>query len=382
MRVLILHSRYLSGAASGENRVVEDEARLLERGDHDVRVWSPSPAGEGLGSRVRAGVDAIWSPRATSKVRALIEAHRPDIVHFHNLFPMLSPAAVRVAAAHAPTVMTLHNYRLLCLPATFLRDGTVCEVCLGHAPWAGVRYRCYRGSALGSASLAISLEAHRVVGSLSGVRRFLAVSEFIKTKHVEGGMPAGRVIVKPNFSWPAPRRVGAGDSFLYLGRLSPEKGVSTLMAAWRPSFGRLVVAGDGPRSADLRRGAPENVEFVGSVGEQQVPSLLARARALLLPSVWFEGSPRSVIEAYASGVPVVASKIGSLEEAVHHDVTGLLVPPRDAEGWGAALERLRDDDESIRLGSAALDLWKERYSPDRGLESLESAYREAIASAS
>jgi glycosyltransferase involved in cell wall biosynthesis len=382
VRVLILHSRYLSGAASGENRVVDDEASLLERGGHDVRVWSPSPIDAGLGSRVRAGVDAIWSRRAASRVRALIEDHRPDIVHFHNLFPMLSPAAVRVAAATTPTVMTLHNYRLLCLPATFLRDGKVCELCLGHATWAGVRYRCYRGSALGSASLAISLEAHRVVRSLSGVRRFLAVSEFIKTKHVEGRMPAGKVIVKPNFSWPAPRRAGAGDDFLYLGRLSPEKGVSTLLAAWNPSFGRLVVAGDGPRSAELRRGAAGNVEFIGPVDEGDVPALLARARALLLPSVWYEGSPRSIIEAYAAGVPVVASKIGSLEEAVDHDVTGLLIPPRDAERWGAALERLRDDDESIRMGSAALELWARRHSPDRGLERLESAYREAIASGS
>ena len=381
MRVLILHSRYLSGAASGENRVVEDEARLLERGGHDVLVWSPSPAGEGLRSRVRAGIEAIWSPRAASTVRAHIEDHRPDIVHFHNLFPMLSPAAVRVAAATTPTVMTLHNYRLLCLPATFLRDGKVCELCLGHATWPGVRYRCYRGSALGSASLATSLEAHRVIRSLSGVRRFLAVSEFIKAKHVEGLMPAGKMIVSPNFSWPAPRRAGAGHDFLYLGRLSPEKGLPTLLAAWKPSFGRLVVAGDGPRSAELRRRAPSNVEFIGPVDEGHVPSLLASARALLLPSVWYEGSPRSIIEAYASGVPVVASRIGSLEEAVHHEVTGLLIPPRDTERWGAALERLGDDDESIRMGTAAFGLWERRHSPDRGLERLELAYREAIASA-
>ncbi len=382
MRVLILHSRYLSGSASGENRVVEDEARLLERGGHDVRVWSPSPDGEGLGSRVRAGVEAIWSARAVSKVRALIETDHPDVVHLHNLFPMLSPAAVRVAAAQAPTVMTLHNYRLLCLPATFLRDGKVCEECLGHAPWRGVRYRCYRGSALGSASLAISLEAQRALGSLSGVRRFLAVSQFIRNKHVEGRIPAGRILVKPNFSWPIQLRAGAGDRFLYLGRLSPEKGVSTLLAAWKPSFGRLVVAGDGPRSAELRRTAPDNVEFIGPVDERQVPSLLAHARALVLPSVWYEGSPRSIIEAYAAGVPVLASRIGSLEEAVHHDTTGLLIPPRDIERWQSALERLGDDDESIRLGSAARELWEQRHSPERGLQHLESAYREAIASAS
>ena len=233
MRVLILHSRYLSGTTSGENRVVEDEARLLRDAGHDVLVWAPSPSELGVAGRVRAGASALWSARAVEKVRRLIGRHQPQVVHCHNLFPMLSPAVIRAAAAEAPVVATLHNFRLLCLPATFVRDGEPCEDCLGHLPWRGVRYRCYRGSRLGSGALAGSLGLHRALGTFDDVRRFLAVSDFVRAKHVEAGFPPEQIKVKPNFSWPLPRREGPGEYFLYLGRLSPEKGVPTLLEAWR-----------------------------------------------------------------------------------------------------------------------------------------------------
>ena len=179
MRVLVLHSRYRSGA-SGENRVVEDEVRLLREAGHEVLAWTPTPVDGSFGDRARLGLNAVWSRRAVSRIDRLATGFRPDVIHVHNLFPLLSPAALRAASARAATVVSLHNYRMMCLPADFLRDGRPCEDCLGHLPWRGVAQRCYRGSALASASLAGSLTGHRGLGSFGRVDRFLAVSDFVR----------------------------------------------------------------------------------------------------------------------------------------------------------------------------------------------------------
>jgi glycosyltransferase involved in cell wall biosynthesis len=382
VRVLILHSRYLSGPVSGENRVVEDESRLLLDAGHDVLVWEPEPHVSGGLDGLRAGMSAVWSASAAARVRRMIRRNGIEVVHVHNMLPMLSPAVLRAARDEgAAVLLTLHNYRLMCLPADLLRDGQVCEACVGHLPWRGVGYRCYRGSALGSGALAASLGVHRVVGTLSAVTRFLAVSEFVRRKHIEAGIPAERISVKPNFTWPVPPREGSGDYFLFVGRLAGEKGVDTLLQAWSAlgSSARLVVVGEGPEGDRLRRSAPDGVEFRGRVPAGEVPAVLAGARALLVPSRWYEAAPRIIVEAYAAGVPVVASRFGALLEIVEDDVSGYLVPPGDAAGWAQRIRALEDDATSERLGEGARALWAERYSPERGLEGLERAYREAVA---
>src|SRR6266545_926780 len=186
MKVLILHSRYLSGWASGENGVVRDEERLLTEAGHEVVTWTPAPGPEL--SHARLGSRTIWSPAALSHVRRLIERHRPEILHCHNLFPMLSPAILRAAKdGGSSVVVTLHNYRMFCLPATCIRNGEICELCLGRVPWRGIVYRCYRGSMLGSAALAASITLHRAIGSFDQVSLFLPVSRFVRDKHVDAG---------------------------------------------------------------------------------------------------------------------------------------------------------------------------------------------------
>jgi len=372
MRVLVLHSRYLSGTSSGENRVVEDEVELLRSAGHEVRLWAPSPEDGGGPSRLQLGVRAVWSRPAVREVERLTAELRPDVVHVHNLYPLLSPAVLRTTAA--PVVMTLHNYRLLCLPATFLRDEAACEDCLGALPWRGVVHRCYRGSAAGSAALAGSLGVHRRAGTFRHVAAFLAVSEFVRDKHVEAGMDATRIRVKPNFVAPMPRREGPGQDFLYVGRLSAEKGLDRLVSRWREMPGRLLVVGDGPDRAKLEAAAPDTVEFRGAVPPDEVGTYLSQARALVLPSICYEGAPRTVVEAYAAGVPVVANRHGALPSVVSEGVTGLLVDPASADGWREALARLGADDESVRLGEGAFANWRSRYSPEQGLADLEAAY--------
>jgi glycosyltransferase involved in cell wall biosynthesis len=219
---------------------------------------------------------------------------------------------------------------------------------------------------------------HRALRTFERVRLFLAVSGFVKTKHIAGGFSPERILVKPNFAWPTERRKGVGRFFLYLGRLSAEKGLDTLLRAWPRKAGRLVIAGDGPERARLQAVAPPAVEFPGPLGPREAAETLARARALILPSLSFEGSPRTVPEAYAAGVPVLATSIGALPELVDHDVTGLLVPPGDTLAWSDAIGRLSDDLEVERLSDGAWQAWRERHSPEQGLVALEAAYRRSM----
>jgi glycosyltransferase involved in cell wall biosynthesis len=377
MRILILHSRYLSGWASGENSVVRDEERLLTEAGHEVVTWTPAPGPEL--SHTRLGSRTIWSRAALSHVRRLIERHRPQIVHCHNLFPMLSPAVLRVARERdCRVVVTLHNYRMFCLPATCIRDGEICELCLGRVPWRGVVYRCYRGSLPGSAALAASLTMHRAIGSFDQVSVFLPVSRFVLDKHVQAGFAADRMHMKPNFCWPGPRRSGAGEYFLYAGRLAPEKDVRTLLEAWRSIRAPLILAGDGPDRQALRAVAPAEVEFRGTLPPAEITELLKGARALVVPTRCNEGGPRSVIEAYAAGVPVIATGLGALPEMIEHGVSGMLVPPGRTDAWVEAVETLMDAGAAERLGEGALNRWARLHSPDKGLVELERAYRAAL----
>ena len=379
MRIFILHSRYLSGPASGENAVVQDEARLLSDAGHQVEVWEPSPdALRGLGL-VKTGIQAVWSRKAIDHMSRMIREMGADVVHCHNLFPTLSPAVLSAAAAQgAAPVMTLHNYRLMCMPSTFLRNGQICEDCLGRTPWPGVVHRCYRGSLPGSAALAISLSVHRALRTFDRVALYLCVSQFVRRKYIEAGFPAHRLTVKSNFAWPTARREGPGDHFLFVGRISPEKGLHTLLDAWTRTSAKLLVVGDGPDADRLRGIAPKNVEFVGTVAQQRVADFLRGARALLLPSLWYEAQPRVILEAYAAGVPVIASRIGGIPDLVLEDRSGYLAEPDEVAEWASAVERLLDDRQAKQLGDGAYRLWTDHYSPKRALGALEDAYRRAL----
>jgi glycosyltransferase involved in cell wall biosynthesis len=379
VRVLVAHSRYLSGVASGENQVVDDEIRLLERAGHAVRRWEPSPDTAGALSLLRTGAGTVWSVPAVRRLRVLLDETGAEVLHCHNLFPALSPAVLRAAdEMGVAVVVTLHNYRLLCLPADFLRDDRVCEDCLGHVPWRGVVRRCYRDSTLGSAALAGSLTLHRMVRTFERPKLFLAVSEFVRTKHVAAGLPSDRIRVKSNFAWACARREGAGDYFLFVGRLSREKGLEPLLRAWAGIDARLVVVGDGPDRERLLEIAPSSVEFAGSLPRDDVDHWLRGARALVVPSICYEGQPRTILEAFAAGVPVIASRMGGIPEVVLDGVSGRLVDPHEPQGWRDVVDAMQDDDEVRRLGDGAFDRWCNSFSPEIALEALERAYRDAV----
>jgi glycosyltransferase involved in cell wall biosynthesis len=374
LRILVVHSHYASGSSSGENRVVEDEVALLRAAGHHVELWSPEPATATLRQRAGAAAGAVWNRAAVASVTALIRDTSPDVLHVHNLFPAVSPAVLRV---DIPTVVTLHNYRMLCLPAVLLRDGVVCEDCVGKLPWRGVVHRCYRGSALGSAALGTSLALHRRAGSFDRVGTFLAVSEFVREKHIQAGFDPDRIVVQPNFVQPMERRSGPGEYFLFLGRLSHEKGLDRLLPQWGDVPAKLIVVGEGEERDRLGELARGDVEFRGAVDPSRVSGLLGRARALVLPSICYEGAPRTVVEAFAAGVPVIANALGGLPGVVREG-SGLLVPPGDPRGWVDAANRLLDDDTSQLLGAGAYREWQSRFSPEQAVTGLENAYNQVI----
>jgi glycosyltransferase involved in cell wall biosynthesis len=384
VKIAILHSRYRSGSLSGENRVVDDEIRLLREAGHEVIQWTPAPPEDpGPLDLAALGVSAIWSSRSTDQLAQLLHRDDIDVVHVHNLFPNLSPAVLRRASGDGvAVVLTLHNYRLLCLPATLLRKGRPCQDCVGRVPWPGVLHRCYRSSRLGSAALATSLTLHREIGTFERPSLYLAVSEFVRQMHIRAGFRASQIRVKPNFAWPAPRRAGPGEYFLYLGRLSQEKGVVGLVRAWQGQRSQLLVVGDGPESDRVRAAAHSDVTFMGQVSPRRALELARGARALILPSIGHDAAPRSIQEAYASGVPVIGSRTGGITEAIRDGQSGFLVPPSDPEALRAAVGELEDDEVCERLGEGAYALWLERYTPTHGLNDLEQAYRAAEAAAS
>jgi glycosyltransferase involved in cell wall biosynthesis len=374
MKVLVLHSRYSSGAISGENRVVDDEVGLLREAGHQVKLWSPEPKTDSWRAQAVQAAHTVWGRRAVRTVSHLIGGFRPDIAHAHNLFPALSPAVLRLSI---PTVVTLHNYRLLCLPAVFLRGGMTCEDCIGRLPWRGVIHRCYRDSALGSATLATSLAVHRRAGTFDHVGAYLAVSEFVRAKHIEAGWDPERIIVKPNFVRPLPRRTEPGGYFLFLGRLSPEKGLDRLVSIWGDVPAKLLIVGDGEERSRLQHLARGDVELRGSVDPSQIGELLSGARALMLPSICYEGAPRTVVEAFAAGVPVIANRLGALPGIVDEQ-SGRLVAPSDPGGWVGAARALLNDDLSVALGAGAYRTWQNRFSSERAILDLEAAYSSVI----
>ena len=336
MRILLVHARYLQ--PGGEDVAFEAESRLLRRMGHQVVVWVDHNRRLLAMPPWRAAMTAIWSREAVARLRALIRSHRPQVVHVHNTFPVLSPAVYTAAReAGIPVVQTLHNYRLLCPAGVLMRQGRVCEACLGkRVPWPGVLHGCWRGSRLQTAVAAAMLSFHHLRGTWqTDVDVYIALTEFARRKFIQGGLPAEKVAVKPNFldPDPGPGRHEGGFA-LFVGRLAAEKGLPTLLAGWtRLPHIPLRIVGDGPLrpwlQARLQDPRLQHVRLLGPMSREEVLRLMQEARMLVFPSTWYEGFPMVLVEALATGLPVVASDLGAMPEILGE--AGLLFPPGQPE---------------------------------------------------
>jgi len=381
-RVLIVHNSYQQ--RGGEDGVVEAEIALLRARGHEVSVYTRSNDDIATMSKASAAVQTLWSQKTSREFASLVQSFRPDVIHVHNTFPLISPSLYWAASkARVPIVQTLHNFRLLCPQAMFLREGKVCEDCLGKLPWRGAVRGCYRGSKVQSTLLAGMVTVHRAIGTWQNkVTRYIALNDFCRNKFIEGGLPADRIVVKPNFvDFEAPA-THARSGFLFVGRLSAEKGVDVLVNAARAMGSAQVrVAGTGPE-AGLLAGVP-GVQALGALGGDAVRGEMSQAMALVLPSICYENFPRTLVEAFGSCTPVIASRHGAMAELVQDGITGLLFEPGNAQDLADKLRWAQAHPENMAaMGRNARALYEAEFTADRNYAQLIAIYNDAIAAGS
>ncbi|MEO5734517.1 MAG: glycosyltransferase family 4 protein [Rubrivivax sp.] len=379
MKVLLVHNAYqLRG---GEDTVVESEAQLLREHGHDVVEYRRSNDEIG-GSGWGAAVDTLWSSRTVRELKELVARHRPDVLHAHNTFPLISPSLYWAAdAADLPVVQTLHNFRLLCPQAMLLREGRVCEDCVGNTPWPGVVHGCYRDSRAKSAAVAGMLVMHRAIGTWQHkVDRYIALNEFCRAKFVQGGLPAERIAVKPNFVAAVGSSPAARHGLLFVGRLSAEKGVHVLLAAATGlAADTLTVVGTGPLgdSVALR----SDIRSLGHLDSSQVRAQMEATCALVFPSIWYETFGLVIVEAFAAGTPVIASRLGVVGDLVVDGVNGLLVEPGNADDLKQKMRwALSHPQEMAEMGARGRLVYERRFTPSASHERTMQIYADAIVS--
>ncbi|MGH3914191.1 MAG: glycosyltransferase [Pseudonocardiaceae bacterium] len=392
MKVLVVYNRYRSAQPSGEDRVVDQERTLLAEGGHQVSTFerrSDDIAAMSLLGKVAVPLQVPWNPAVRAELATRLRAERPDVVHVHNTFPLLSPSVVAACAdAGVPAVATLHNYMMVCAPGTLYRDGQVCTDCTHRLPLPAVRHGCYRSSRLATVPMAVNLVANRRRW-WSGVARFFCISAAQRTILVQAGMPAERLAVKHNFVIdPGVQRDGPGGYVLYLGRLTAEKGIPLLMSTWEMLTAGgglgvpLVLAGTGPLQEEVARWAQDrtDVRYVGLQSRAECAKLMADAVTVVAPSMWMETFGLVVVEAMAAAVPAVAAAHGGFAELVQDGVTGLLHRPGDPASLAECLRRVVATPEANRaLGAAARRRYEQGFTPATGLERLIAGYEAAIA---
>jgi glycosyltransferase involved in cell wall biosynthesis len=389
VKVLIVHNYYQQ--RGGEDATFEQECRLLTRFGHAVVAYQRSNKEiekAGAWAHLRAPLDIIWNAKSGREFRTLLQDERPDLVHVHNTFFTISTSIFSACQElGVPVVQTLQNYRLFCPVAVFFRDGKVCEDCLEHSLWEGIRHGCYHGSRRDTTVVAAMIKVNRVLKTWPGnVDGFIAVTPFGRRKLIEGGLPADRVMVKPNFVDPDPGEGGATrDYAMFVGRLSPEKRAATMLEAWgkldQPV--PLKIAGSGPEQQALQEQARTyglgHVEFLGQMPREETLALLQGARFLVFPSEWYEGFPVTICEAFACGTPVICSRMGAMEEIVEDHRTGLHFPPGDAEALAARVAwAWQRPDEMRRMGGEARREFETKYTAERNHPLLMEIYNWAI----
>ena len=383
MKILLIHNRYQQ--AGGEDNVVAAEARLLTDHGHDVELWSVDNKDlpTGLTGKIKTALATSYSSASMTIARDKLRNFRPDVVHVHNFFPQISPSIYDACVDEGvPVVQTLHNYRLICPGAMLMRQGKICEQCISGSPYQAAWYGCYRGSKLGSLVVAHMVAQHRKQGTWQHkVNRFIALTDFAKTKFVEAGFPTDKIAVKANFLHDplqgSPRSNSETLGFaLFVGRLSEEKGIKTLLQAWSTLDNQnLKVAGTGPLEALLQ--SRKNVLVLGHQNAAEVSRLMQQAAFLVLPSEWYEGFPLVLVEAFAHGLPILASKLGSMADIIKDGETGLLFAPGDAADLaGKAKWLMENPQQAQKFGENARRVFLDKHTAEKNYLELIAIYED------
>jgi glycosyltransferase involved in cell wall biosynthesis len=385
MNILVAHNFYQQ--PGGEDQCVAAEVATLRGHGHEVTQYClHNDSIHGM-NRIRLASRTIWNHSAYRELRELLRTHRVQIAHFHNTFPLISPAAYYAARAeNVRVVQTLHNFRLLCANGLLLRDGGVCEDCLGKwIPWPGIAHKCYRDNRAASTVVTTMLMTHRMLGTWSkAVDMYIALTEFGRRKLIDGGLPADKITVKPNCAYPDPGAgTGKGGYAVFVGRLSTEKGLDTLLKAWRYLGGDvpLKLLGDGPMATAVQDAAAKDpsIQWLGHVSHESVYGLVGAAMFLVLPSRCYENFSMAIVEAFAKGTPVVVPKLGAMAAIVDNGRTGLYFRPGDPADLAAKVRQiLADPLELARMRRAARLEFDQKFTADSSYKSLMEIYRRAL----
>lgn len=404
----VLHVNKFLYRRGGAEAYMLDVAQLQRAAGDEVAFWSMqhpenqpdpnedtfaprmelNPPAKTLAGRVKAAAGVVYRPSARAGIDEVLDRVRPDILHLHNIYHQLSPSILRPLALRSiPSVMTLHDYKLVCPTYQFLDHGQICEACLPHRFHQATVRRCNRGSLSGSLLATVEVSLHRALGAYDSIDVLICPSEFMRSKMTEGGIDTGRLVHVPHFAdvRAIDAATGPGHGVLFGGRLSPEKGVDVLIraAVHLPAGVPVVIAGDGPSREELEQLAAEldvadRVTFLGRVPGQELHQRMRRAAVVVVPSRWYENQPMVILEAAAAGRPVVATNLGGLPELVEPGVTGWLVPHDDPTALADALrDATADPDRSHELGRRAREVTLERFDPVRHLAALRSVYATA-----
>lgn len=390
MKIIVVHNQYQQ--PGGEDTVFEQECQLLEREGNEVVVYRRSnwevESYSGV-KRLALVRRTVWAEDTRKEFAELLRAEKPEVVHIHNTFVMISPSIYSACReAGVPVVQTLHNYRLFCPAATFFRNGGVCEECVEHSLWRSVLHGCYRNSRPATAAAALMLAVHRRRHTwTAGIECYIALTQFARTKFVEAGLPPERIFVKPNFVHPDPGpRVDGGEYVLFVGRLSPEKRVGTMLAAWSILGERipLRIIGGGPQRAQLQAEAMQrhlvDVRFQGQLSRDQTIAAMHGARFLVVSSEWYENFPVTIAEGFACGVPIICSRLGAMQEIVDDGRTGLHFTPGNAEDLARKVDWAWNHSERMRsMGEESRREYETKYTAEKNYPILMEIYRHAVA---
>ena len=388
MKILICHNYYRSSAPSGEDAVAENEISILREHGHQVITYTKHNDDlddSSLIKKIAIAKNTIWSSPTYNELADFLKINKPDIVHFHSIFPQISPSAYKACYdANVPVIHTLHNFRSICPGALLQRDGEVCELCLHGSLINSLKYKCYRNSLLATGTLTATIMYNRLIGSYKKyVTQYIALTNFAASRLIMGQLPEDLISIKPNFL-PVSTQAGAGsgDYAVYVGRLSIEKGVKTLFSAWKDIDMRLKVIGDGPLMDELKA-LPEsdlkNIEFCGFLDRQTILDIVSNAVFQLVPSEWYEGFPMVLLEAFSCGTPVVGSDIGSIGEIVIDGKTGLKFIPGSVESLKSTIQKLLSDKTKLKeMRISTRDAFNRKYSKELSYDILMKIYNKAL----
>jgi glycosyltransferase involved in cell wall biosynthesis len=388
MKILLVHNAYQQ--PGGEDVVFQLERDLLRAAGHTVleyRRFNDEIKDYSIVRRLTLVGRTVWASDSFRDFTTLLQHNKPDIVHVHNSFPLISPSIFWACRnENVPVVQTLHNYRLLCPGGNFCRDGKPCEDCITGHFWQGAVHACYRNSRAETAAVALMLTVHHANKTwIRMVDCYIVLTEFSRSRYVGAGFPQEKIRVKPNFVDPDPgKRTGAGSYALFVGRLDPEKGVPTLLKAWlqMPHSRTLRIAGDGSYRPQLEAFAKvyPNVQFMEWLPRYRVVEEMKGARFVVFPSEWYENLPLVIIEAFACGVPVIASSLGAMQELVEHGRTGLLFRPGDVDDLARTMALAWERPEYMnRIGDQGRAEYEAKYTAAANYRQLIKIYEDVIA---